>query len=389
MAIQRRNHVRTASTRLWGAIIVLVVVAAAVYGIYQFAESEHDRDLRHQQARMNIIANSRVDAVNRWLESQYAHLSDLAVNSALQFYATRLVDEPAANVEDDPSLAAERTYLQNLLIVSAERTGFTGAETGPAVAANVERLGVAGLAIVDSQGKPLIATRQMPPLKGHLKEALGKLEPAKRGLIDMFINHTGTPAMGFLVPLFAVHGQDDASDQIGIVFGVKEMNRELFPLLRQPGDANETAETMLVRRDGAAIAYLSPLAGNKPPLSVTMAASTPNLAAAFALEAVGGFRIAEDYRNERVLITSRKVAGAPWVLAYKVDYDEAMAASETRYRAIMISGILIVCLVLAAFVAAWRWVTSAVVSGCWHSSRRPLSGLRAWQSSCTCSQITN
>ena len=338
--------------------VVLLVGAAAIYGIYGFAESEHLRDLRHQQARMNIIANSRVDAVNRWIESQYAHLANLAANNALQFYVTRLVDERAANAQRDPSLAAERTYLQNLLIVSAERAGFTGSETGPDIDSNVERLGVAGLAIVDNQGNPLIATRQMPPLKGHLKEALGKLEPTDRGLIDIYINHAGTPAMGFQVPLFAVHGQDNASDQIGTLLGIKELNRELFPLLRQPGDANVTAETMLVRRDGAAITYLSPLADDKSALSVTMAADTPNLAAAFALEAIGGFRIAEDYSNERVLVASRKVAGAPWVLAYKVYYKEAMSASETRYSAIMISGILIVCLVLAASIAAWRWVTS-------------------------------
>ena len=77
MANQNRGYGQIRSARLWGAVILLVG-AAAVYGIYGFAESEHLRDLRHQQARMNIIANSRVDAVNRWIESQYAHLADLA-----------------------------------------------------------------------------------------------------------------------------------------------------------------------------------------------------------------------------------------------------------------------------------------------------------------------
>jgi hypothetical protein len=95
--------------------------------------------------------------------------------------------------------------------------------------------------------------------------------------------------MAFAIPVFAVQGNRDAASQIGTVVGVKEVGDELFPLLREPGETSDTALAALVRRSGEAIEYLSPLPDGKLPLSLRMAANTPDLDAVFAIATPGGF----------------------------------------------------------------------------------------------------
>ena len=93
--------------------------------------------------------------------------------------------------------------------------------------------------------------------------------------------------MGFAVPVFAVHGDSDAAQQIGWVLGVKEVASELFARLRQPGMVWQSAEAVLVRRAGATVEYLSPLLDGGKPLARALAMDTPGLAALWTLPVVG------------------------------------------------------------------------------------------------------
>ena len=140
--------------------------------------------------------------------------------------------------------------------------------------------------------------------------------------------------------------------------GVRVVGDDLFDLLIQPGDTTETAATYLVRKSGAAVEYLSPLADGTQPLVRRSALDTPDLAAAFALEKPGGFGIKKNYSSEEVLVTSRAIADLPWVLVRTITRQEALAANETRQRNILIVFILIIVGVAVSMIAVWRHGTS-------------------------------
>jgi hypothetical protein len=339
----------------------LILAIAAVIGVafvFRFVDSERERDLRAWQIRLGIVADSRFAAVSEWVEEQYAHLTVLAENAALQIYMTELT-LAGGDREQVTEEAAQAGYLRNLLVVAASRGRFTGRPTGPAVGANVQRVGVAGIALLDMTGRVIVSTPEMPPIEGALRPFVTTAPRGARALESVHEGAAGTPTMAFIAPVFAVQGEVGASEQIGMVLGVKEIDQGLYPRLRQPGAAEATAETLLVRSTGTVVEYLSPLGDGTPALQRTVALSTDELAAAFAISTPGGFAIKRDYRDQEVLVTGRAFAIAPWTLVHKINRAEALADSDARLTRILAVFLLTIAVISAAILAVW-----------WHGSSR-------------------
>ena len=334
-----------------GAGLALITIIGVVL-VFLFVADQRERDLRSWQVRMGIVADSRFAAVNGWLEAQFGEMRGLAENASLQLYLTELVlfAGETGQVTDEP---AQRTYLRNLLLSRAEAGGFTAPLLGAEINANVERLGVAGIAIVDNDAKILVATPGMPPIAGDLAEIV-LANRGKRVLYDLHIGAGGRPAMGFLSPIFALQSDGAPSDQIGMVVGVKEVGDELYPLLKQPGAGDTSAEAVILRDLGASIEYLSPLMDGGGPLSRALARDTPDLAAAYAIELPGGFAIRRDYRNKDVLTLGRAFTSAPWTLMYKIDAAEALADTDSRLGRMLTVFLLLIAAVAVALIATWR-----------------------------------
>ena len=346
---------------LAAAALLGLAGAVAFFVIFQFVESERRRDLHDWQVRTGIVADSRFAALDAWLSRQFEHVNGLAQNAALKVYVMAL-EEGAPAEDDDQERIQERqieaAYLRNLLAVTAENAGFAPRLLKAEVEANVDRAGVAGMALLDMEGKALVATPDMPPRQGRLADFVRRLPLGERGLLDIHQGSSGSPTMAFAVPLFALHGESVGADQVGYVLGVKEVGVGLYPLLRQPGNPSKTAEAVLVRRKGAVVEYLSPLRDRTAPMARRLAADTPDLAAAFALDHPGGFAIKRDYANNEVLVTSRAFGTVPWTMLCKIDRSEALANSDSRLRRLTITLSLVVGAVGLALIAAWRYATS-------------------------------
>src|SRR5690606_14913346 len=98
---------RRASRRRIGAGVALLAVAAlaAVVLALRFVETERERELIAWQGRLGIVADSRTVAVNEWIGRQYAALTGLAENAALQVYLTALAADPDAAADPGRMLA--------------------------------------------------------------------------------------------------------------------------------------------------------------------------------------------------------------------------------------------------------------------------------------------
>ncbi|MCE2510005.1 MAG: PAS domain-containing protein [Alphaproteobacteria bacterium] len=336
---------------IWLAL--LLAGLAGTFGILRFAETAYERDLRVWQDRLHLVADGRFTAVNAWLDANYDHLRELADNASLQLYLTEL-SRAGSDPEQSRALEASRGYLYNLLLATAGRTGFTARPLGPEVAANVRRVGVAGLALLDRNGNVLVATPGMPPLEGALAAALARVPAGGRGVLDLHLNAAGQPALGFVLPVFAVQGDPGPSAEVGRILGLRETGAAFQRLLEQPGLAEPSLETLLVREQGAAVEYLSALRDGTTAMKKRLARDTPDLAAAVLAAAPGGFALLRDYRDREVLATGRAFTGVPWTLVTKIDRDAAMADSDARSKRLITGFFLGLVLVLVAFVAVWR-----------------------------------
>jgi len=295
------------------AIAILAAGLVAAFFVFRHADDERARALAAWEGRLGLVAETRTSAIDAWLARQFDELGSLADNEALQLYAATMIEgsrEPRRVAE----AMAFADYLKNLLAVVAERAGFHGRPTGADANANVRRVGVAGLALVDLAGGIVVATDAMPPLAGPLAEFLAASARGRRALLDLHKGAAGSTSIAFAVPLLVPSGGDSPARQVGWVLGVKEVARELYPLLEQPGAPWTTAEALLVRRAGAGIEYLASTREARGALERVLAFEPDRLAAAYAQANPGGFAIRRDWRAEEVLVTGRAVAGAPWTL---------------------------------------------------------------------------
>lgn len=337
--------------RIYGmAVTIAVITVLGLVGVFGFAERERGRALAEWQSKLNLVADTRAQALQGWLSGQWSALGGVSENASVQLYLMDL-----AGAKGDP---AQKDYLRNLLTLTAERMGMEAAPND-AVPANVNRVGVSGLALLDAKGQMIAATRGMPQLEGPLAERLATLPKAEKSLLDMQLTPTGEVQLGFAVPIFSVQGDQDASSQVGSVVALRTLDEGFYRMLAAPGGESAVpAEVTLVRVEGDNVLYLTPLADNTAPLLKRLSSDAARLDAAFAVSQPGGFAERRDYRDQPVLVTGRAVEGTPWTLVTSVNRKLALAESEAWRSSLIVTLLLAILVVVVTIVAVWRHASS-------------------------------
>lgn len=340
---------------LIGLALLLAVILGGVWLIFSYLDLERERDLGDWRIRLGLIADDRAAGIDQWLTREFASLGELANNASLQLYLSQLSTQTDTPADVEP---AQLGYLRNLINAAAERGGFRAVgEPEPLVRANLPTAGYRGLALLDREGRVVVATPGMPALDAE-DRALARrvIESGQSALRDLRVSAQGQATVGFIVPVATVQGMQDATGQsrVGVLLGIKAAATELYPLLANRGGLTEHDETVLVRAEGDLVVYLSPLADGSTPTQRKLALNTPDLDAAHALRAPGEFAQHVDYRGVSVLMTSRPLTGAPWILIQKTDAREALKESNDHRRFLLAAFLLTLFFIGASLIAAWR-----------------------------------
>lgn len=376
-----------------GSAMVAVIIGSVILAKAYVAE-ELKRETQAWQVRLGIVADSRVGAVNDWVDGNFKYLRELSQNASLQLYMSELASAPspaaapagttAPNSSADSLLqgldgsgangsglgaSASSGFLRNLLIATAERSPFKAPPPVGEVAANIERVGVAGLGLVDKNAEPIVSTPDMPPITGRIKEAVRKALDGDPTIIDMYLGASGQPTIGFAMPVYAVQGSGNTAKGIGVVIGIRLVDDTLWEKLIQPGTLTKTAETVLVRKVGGKVEYLSPLRDGTNPLKRSMALASPILAVSEAINIPGSFINNLDYSGDRVLMVSREIAQVPWILLRKVSRDEALGPIENRLNFIFSVFIGIIIIVALTILFVWKNAASTRASEALHRAQ--------------------
>jgi PAS domain S-box-containing protein len=328
------------------------------FGILAFVKGEKERTLRDWQIQMGLVVETRAAAVEGWLGSQFDVLRGIATNESQKIYIDTLLDNQAVADRKEGAAGFLRNYLKRV----AEQNGFITPPPALEINANVVREGIAGIAILAPSGQVLVASEFLPALKedGFL-DTLKENAARQRGLWNLRLDSEGQPSLGFLVPIYPVDAQDNAKP-IAYVVGLKQVAKELFPLMSQPGETLKSAENFLVQEkpgtSGSTIQYLTPrrnpLPNGTKPMTADSANEPATSAAAFAVSKPGGFSLRSSYGNVPCLVLGRKVAGTPWVLVRIADQQEALGPSQKRQQGMLIGFTLVLGLASVSMATAWK-----------------------------------
>jgi PAS domain S-box-containing protein len=334
-------------------VVVVLVVAMFLFGallLWHFIGVERDRNIQQWQIRLGIIADNKVNNIDRWIDQQYSTLSNLSDNASMQLYMTELA------FSDDPqgSAAPEATFLRNLLYVTADKNAFLDTSIrAPQIGANVNKIGAGGIALLNHKGELLVSTRGMPVIDTRLQQFIAATPKGSRSMLDIYEGNSGKASVAFLVPVFAIQGEKQASDQVGYVLGIKEAD-ELFKDLKPMNSELPSEETILVRMSGNNVVYLSNLADGSAPLTKRLDKNTEDLASVFAIKTPGVFSLRRDYELKKVFVTGRKIQGSSWTLVHKVDAVDALRESDGQRTMLIIYFVLGAIIAAIVILLAWR-----------------------------------
>jgi HD-GYP domain-containing protein (c-di-GMP phosphodiesterase class II) len=340
------------SPRMYGIVVlVLGIIVTSVFFVMRYTEMDLARDLQTWQEKLNLIAESRTDDLNHWVSGEFTELRTLADNPSLQLYISELQAMEGAQAESEP---AQKAYLRNLLLFTAERAGYSASGAISGIHANVQEDAQSGLAVLDSKGNVVVSTAMPQGELDKLVEQARSFPAAQEVLIDLLKTGDDKTQIGFAVPIFSIQGERNAASQIGRVVGLKTINGDLFNLLKHPGVTEQTLEGVLVRKVDGKMEFLSPLLDGSGSLTKQVEIDSRRLAESALLETTGNFVSDKvDYRNKRVLATSRPIMNTPWTLVVKIDRKEALTESDQRRASMMMFFFFIIASIVLIILAVW------------------------------------
>ena len=213
--------------------------------------------------------------------------------------------------------------------------------------------GYATIALFDRSRQRVLTVPAAAGSSGLLAEEVARSVATASDVIMVDL-HRGAADAIFLEFVAPVRTPD------GVIHGYVQLQldarRQLLPLINLSVTPMDSEETLLVRREGLAVAYLNPLRFERDAaLKLHLPLSQLTLPAARAvMERRVELSEGNDYRGVPAFWVSRPVFGSPWALVAKVNRAEVYAAVRTEIWA-MIACLLCVLVLLGLLVGNfWR-----------------------------------
>ncbi|MGB7749690.1 MAG: PAS domain S-box protein [Verrucomicrobiia bacterium] len=155
-----------------------------------------------------------------------------------------------------------------------------------------------------------------------------------------------------LVPIF---DGTDHRQALGVFALRIDPETYLYPFIRRWPVPSETAETLLVRRDGNDALFLNELKfRTNTALNLRISLENTNIPAVKAVLGQIGIVEGTDYRGEPVLAALQAIPDSPWFLVARMDAGEIYAPLRSRLKlTILCVGLLLISLALG-IGAIWR-----------------------------------
>lgn len=273
--------------RRWALLVLGFTLSVVAAGGYAYLRSAIKQRRAILAAELTQIVDLKTAQIEAWLRERKADAVTLA---------------QAPFLEGD-RVAVER-YLENFRRVFGYR-----------------QVGVLDLAWTPVATAPAGAQVVLP---------VALIEQAMQGpdvlVEDLASAPDGAVVMGFIAPRRKADGAFAGAVRLRV-----EASAHLFPVVQSWPVKSETAETLLIRREGLSVLFLNDLRFQpNAALSLRYPLGQRDLPAAVAaLERRVELSEGVDYRGVPVLWLARPIAGTTWVILAKMDQVEAYAALRT------------------------------------------------------------
>lgn len=300
-------------------ILILLVLVGGLW-FYRGQKNMIQQEVEKQLTAVTLLKANQITA---WRNDQLKDIRLLAENPYFRQTATRLLRETESG--SDPSFVSfiqlfkENNEYEDILLVDTE--------------------GRIRLSLGEFDRGIQIGTND-------LKNALSANKPV---FIDLHINES---VQKFFVGVVAPLSNEGA--RCGAVVLLLDAGHFLDPVLKIWPTFSKTAESLLVKRDGDQVFFLSDLR-HQPgsALKFRMSLRETNRPAVQAVLGNTGVVYGKDYRNMDVVAISQPIPDSEWVLFSKIDQQEAFA--HWKNHSDVIVGLMVCLIVIAGALGLFLW----------------------------------
>ncbi len=308
------------------AVVFLCMFLAVGTGIYLYIRHQATDLRRAADERLSTVAELKTNEISRWYRERMQ-------DAGYVFGAPWISDSVKAFI-DDPSAPEQKNQI--LAFMTALRANF----------------GYSRVLFFDGTGKLRFAVPADGDWVGQTAKSFvaRTLAGGKILVSDLHISTRmpGYVNMDIFVPILLEPNNPRASRKpLGILLLEIDPHAFLFPTIQTWPTPSNTAETLLVRREGNEVVYLNELRHRR---NTALTLRFPvdqkgRLPAAMAVSGYKGVVEGIDYRGKPVLAAVRAVPGTPWFIVAKVDREEIYAPLR---RQVWTTGIIMFISFLAA-----------------------------------------
>ena len=303
------------------AIIGFVLLLAG--GLYRSHQVLFGAARETAEQQLQAVAALKSQEIQRWIEDRLIFLSQPPGSVMSQHFA-RLLQQPG-DARAAAGLRQRFRYLQ---------------QTIPEISA---------IGLHDLAGRSYLADPADDHLRDdtlHQEAVQALLESRRPRLVDFHrkAGREGEVVLDLLVPLFA---EGETGRLIGYALFEIDPARVLYPMVSQWPVPSATGESLLVRRDGDEVLFLSPLGRQAgAPLKLRLPLDTPGLISGMALHGVGEVLAGRDYRGLAVLGVVLPVGQTDWLLVAKMDDSEIYREARRNFAWLTAAGVVLMAVLL-------------------------------------------
>jgi PAS domain S-box-containing protein len=324
-AVAREERRVAYSLALLFAILAAAIVAAGCR-YYRHYEQQFRTEAWNQ---LSAVAELKVDELAQYRKERLWDADDLFKNTAFSGLVRRFFDHPE---DTDAQQQLQQWTDQYLATRQYDHVRLFDAQ-------GVSRLSVPA-------GRPPISSDVSQRVPEVLRSGQVTWHDFHRNEHDQRIYLT------LLVPIL---DETDPRHALGVLALRIDPEIYLYPFIKRWPTPSQTAETLLVRRDGNDALFLNDLKfGTNTALNLRIPLTNTNVPAVKAILGEKGIVEGVDYRGEPVLASLHAVPDSPWFLEARIDTAEVYAPLRERLRLTLLLVSLLLISAGAGIGAIWR-----------------------------------
>jgi len=329
---QKRIATRVIPNWLLAILFVITAISAIIGGIIFFDFQAHS--IRQQKANeLQSIASLKVDQIEQWLKER---MSDAQLNSNSAFFGLA-VSEWVSNPEDEVLRNDLLKRLRLITNIREYKNALLTTEGGNSIISVDPTISLLG-----------------PELKKLVSESKTSHKITMGDLIRD--NESGIITFNIVAPI-----PNGTKSPAAFLVLQADPEKYLYPLIQSWPIPSQSAETLLIRREGDDAIYLNTLRyRSDPPLTIKIPLTEVEVLSVKASLGQTGVIEGHDYRDVEVLTDVIAVPGTSWYLEAKVDADEILSEVNSLKKAVIV--IVTLCVLMTLLLAVYlfnnreRWL---------------------------------